>query len=66
MGWINPSRALRLFNTGNIYTVYIDFDIFTLYFIVVFCKNFGFVLTNYKRLLWLTLKECSGQYPVLI
>ena len=44
---------------------YIDFDIFSLYFIVVICKNFVLfqlinvgTTTNYKLLLWLTLTEC--------
>ena len=35
-----------MFNATKTHKAYTDFDIFTLYFIVVICKNFRFASTN--------------------
>ena len=43
---INPvseNQTIAKFNTRKSYKVYIDFGIFTLYFIAVICKSFRFV-----------------------
>ena len=45
---INPIVKIKLLKRFTLekYKAYTDFGIFTLYFIVVFCKNFRFASTN--------------------
>ena len=42
---INP-LSVETFNARKTYKAYINFRIFSLYFIVVICKNFSFASTN--------------------
>ena len=46
---INPlseNKTVETFNARKTYKAYINFDIFSLYFIVVICKAFCFASTN--------------------
>ena len=60
---VNKNETVETFNARKTFKAYIDFGIFSLYFIVVICKNFRFAsllsfadtITNYKLLLQLTL-----------
>ena len=48
---INPvseNQTIAKFNTRKSYKAYIDFGIFTLYFIAAICKSFRFASTNVK------------------
>ena len=54
---INPlseNQTVETFHTRKTYKVYINFSIFSLYFIVVICKNFQLInvgTTTYNKLL---------------
>ena len=46
MNLISKKVYIETFNATKTHKAYIDFAIFSLYFIVVTCKNFRFALTN--------------------
>ena len=56
---LNKTQTVETLNARKTYKAYIDFGIFSLYFIIVTCKNFRFAsllrfagtTTNYKPLL---------------
>ena len=56
---LNKNQTVETLNARKTYKAYIDFGIFSLYFIIVTCKNFRFAsllrfagtTTNYKPLL---------------
>ena len=43
---ISKEETVETFKAKKTYKVYINFHIFSLYFIVVICKNFRFASTN--------------------
>ena len=57
---VNKNETVETFNARKTCKAYIDFGIFSLYFIVVICKNFRFAgpTINCKLLLQLTLIKC--------
>ena len=64
------SKLLKPSMLGKTYKSYVDFGIFILYFIIVFCKNFVFLqlinvcTTNYKPL-FVSKKELFEFYSLL-
>ena len=45
---LSKNLAVEMFNATKTHKAYTDFGIFSLYFIVVICKNFRFASTNYR------------------
>ena len=43
---LSENETVETFNARKTYKTYINFSIFSLYFIVVICKNFSFASTN--------------------
>ena len=43
---LSENETVETFNTKKTYKAYINFRIFSLYFIIVICKNFCFASTN--------------------
>ena len=43
---LSKNQTVKTFNARKTLKAYIDFGIFSLYFIVVICKNFPFASTN--------------------